>query len=267
MPRRYPLRIGISARLMHQVPPQLGFRGKKLQYLEESLAHWVMAHGALALMVPTVATGTAAQRPNIRTRDYVHALDGLVLQGGADVSPQSYGEQPQRDEWRGDRVRDLYELDLFWEFVFQKKPVLGICRGAQLINVAMGGTLYQDIAAMRPGAEHHVDNDLYDELRHPIVFESGAHLAQLYPGATGGCVSSIHHQGIKTLGSGVRVEARSEDGIIEAIGWEGASYVFGVQWHPEFHPPEATELLDGSPILEEFLKTARRASDLAIAAG
>lgn len=264
MPRRYPLRIGISARLMHQVPPQLGFKGKKLQYLEESLAHWIMAHGALAFMVPTVATGATAQRTSIRMRDYVHALDGLVLQGGADVSPQSYGEESLRAEWVGDRVRDLYELDLFWEFVFQKKPVLGICRGAQLINVAMGGTLYQDIADMRPDAAPHVDRELYDELSHHVVFEVGAHLAQLYPGARGGRVSSIHHQAIKTLGSGIRVEARAEDGVVEAIGWEGASYVFGVQWHPEFHAPGDADLLDGSPILEEFLKTARRASDAAM---
>lgn len=265
MPRRYPLRIGLSARIMHQVPPELGFRDKKLQYLEQSLAHWIMAHGALAFMVPTIASGATAHRASVRMRDYVHALDGLVLQGGADVSPLSYGEKPLQAEWCGDRIRDLYEIDLFWEFVIQKKPVLGICRGAQLINVAMGGTLYQDIAATRADAVHHLDKDLYDELHHRIVFESRTHLAQLYPGMDGGRVSSIHHQAIKTLGSGIRVEARAADGIVEAIGWEGASYVFGVQWHPEFHATDAADLLDGSPIMEEFLKTARRASDAAIA--
>jgi putative glutamine amidotransferase len=261
MPRRYPLRIGLSARLMHQVPSELGFRHRKLQYLEQSLAHWIMAHGALAFMVPTIDTAANARRPNVRVRDYVRALDALVLQGGADVSPESYGEQPLRPEWRGDRLRDRYELDLLWEFIIQKKPVLGICRGAQLINVAMGGTLYQDVAEARPDAIRHVDADLYDELQHRIVFEPRAHLAQLYPGKAGGSVSSVHHQALKEPGSGIRVEARAEDGIVEAIGWEGGSYVFGVQWHPEFHPPDAEELLDSTPIIEEFLRAARRSDE------
>ncbi|MDD5248407.1 MAG: type 1 glutamine amidotransferase [Rhodocyclaceae bacterium] len=267
MPRVYPLRIGLSARLMHRVPPELGFRDKTLQYLEQSLAHWIMSHGALAFMVPTLDTRATARRASIRVRDYVHALDGLVLQGGADVSPESYGEKPLRPEWGGDRLRDLYELDLFWEFVIQKKPVLGICRGAQLINVAMGGTLYQDIAERRPGGIRHVDSDLYDELQHRIVFEPRAHLAQLYLGSSEGRVSSIHHQALKDLGSGIRVEARAEDGVVEAIGWEGGSYVFGVQWHPEFHAPDAEGLLDGSPIIEEFLQAARRAGDSATRSG
>lgn len=261
MGRQYPLRIGISARLMHEVPVELGFRNKKLQYLEQSLAHWIMSHGALAFMVPTLDTGGSARRASIRVRDYVHALDGLLLQGGADVAPESYGEQPLRPEWRGDRLRDLYELDLFWEFVFQKKPVLGICRGLQLINVAMGGTLFQDIAQYRPDAIPHVDKELYDQLQHRVIFEPRAHLAHLYPGKVGGLVSSIHHQGLKDLGSGIRVEARAEDGTVEAIGWDGGSYVFGVQWHPEFHAPDGEGLLDSSPIIEEFLHAAQRAGD------
>ncbi|HXA47534.1 MAG TPA: gamma-glutamyl-gamma-aminobutyrate hydrolase family protein, partial [Burkholderiaceae bacterium] len=134
-----PLRIGLSARLMHTPPKELGFHGKTLQYLEQSLAHWIMNHGALAFMIPTLGQDAKVLRGAISVRDYVSALDGLVLQGGADVSPESYGEQPVRPEWSGDRMRDLFEIELVWEFVIQHKPVLGICRGAQLINVACGG--------------------------------------------------------------------------------------------------------------------------------
>ena len=131
-----PLRIGLSARLLHTPPKELGFPGKTLQYLEQSVAHWIMSHGALAYMMPTISAELAVERAAISIREYVAAMDGLVLQGGADVSPAGYGEQPMRPEWSGDRVRDLYEIELLWEFVIQAKPVLGICRGMQLNNVA-----------------------------------------------------------------------------------------------------------------------------------
>lgn len=261
---RTPLRIGLSARLMHRVPRELGFKGKTLQYLEQSLAHWIMSHGALVFMIPTIDTGSALRRTAVRVRDYVRALDGLVLQGGADVSPVSYGDEPLRPEWAGDRVRDLYELDLLWEFVIQKKPVLGICRGAQLINVAMGGTLWQDLASQYPARPiAHVNAELYDELHHPVAFEPASRLAGLH--ASGGArqVSSIHHQAVREPGNGVVVEARAPaDGVVEAIRWTGAPYVLGVQWHPEFHDSAHPEVLDGSPILADFLAEAEAARQL-----
>ena len=87
--------------------------------------------------------------------DYAAALDGLVLQGGNDVAPQSYGETPLHDDWHGDRVRDRYEIDLIRAFVAAGKPVFGICRGLQLLNVAYGGTLLQDINTQHPQAREH----------------------------------------------------------------------------------------------------------------
>jgi len=255
--RELPLRIGLSARLLHDPPRALGFRGKTLQYLEQSIAHWLMAHGALVFMVPTTEAGGLA-RSQVSMGDYVRALDGLVLQGGADVSPATYGETPLRPEWSGDRVRDLYEIDLLWECVIQQKPVLGICRGAQLINVAFGGTLWQDIGMQVPGAMGHFDHDAFDGHAHEIELVPGSRLGRLYPVRKRATVTSIHHQAVKDLGRGFAVEAQSvPDGIIEAIRWGGASYVFGVQWHPEFHFGRGEELLDCSPVLLEFLEDAR----------
>lgn len=246
------LRIGLSARLLHQPPAELGFRGKTLQYLEQSIAHWVMIHGALVFMVPTIETGGDVARRTISVKSYVQALDGLVLQGGSDVSPQRYNEEPLRPEWRGDAVRDQYEIELFWEFVIQQKPVLGICRGAQLINVALGGSLYQDILTQHDGAIVHLNRALYDQHQHPIRLQPDSALARLYPGVTTPLVNSIHHQAVKQLGRDLLVEAVAEDGIIEAIRWRGSSYAVGIQWHPEFHGPDA-ELLDSTPILQDFL--------------
>ena len=253
-----PLKIGLSARLMHAPPSELGFRGKTLQYLEQSIAHWIMSHGAIVLMIPTLGADAGVTRRGISMRSYVRELDALVLQGGADVSPRSYGQQPMRADWAGDIVRDRYEMELLHEFMAQGKPVLGICRGAQLMNVAMGGTLFQDIATQCPRAIRHVDSDLYDELHHEISFEPGSRLEGLYEGIERAQVTSIHHQAVDRLGSDLVIDARSSaDGIVEAIRWRGAGYAMGVQWHPEFHGA-ARGLLDSAPIVLDFLAAAQR---------
>lgn len=258
--RSRPLKIGLSPRFLHKVPAELGFRGKKLQYLEQSIAHWLMTADALVFMLPSIEGGGLIRRGNIRIADYVAELDGLVLQGGADVSPLTYGETPLRPEWEGDRIRDMYEIDLLQEFVSAGKPVLGICRGLQLINVAFGGSLYQDIATQRADAEtHHHNPNAFDQHFHRMRFVPGSGLAELYPDVSAVRVNSIHHQAVKTLGKALAIEALSvPDEIIEAIRWNGPSYVCGVQWHPEFHDPSDRELLDGWPLLQEFLGEAQQ---------
>jgi putative glutamine amidotransferase len=190
----------------------------------------------------------------------VNALDGLLLQGGADMSPNSYGEKPMNPAWSGDEVRDQYEIELFHEFVTQGKPVFGICRGHQVINVALGGTLYQDIATQVPNAMDHRDIAKYEQNFHRLRFVDGTGLAKLYPNRHEALINTIHHQAVNKLGRGMIVEALSEpDGIVEAIRWRGPSYVLGVQWHPEFMfgPGIGAEHLDGAPILNEFLEAAR----------
>jgi gamma-glutamyl-gamma-aminobutyrate hydrolase PuuD len=252
-----PLHIGISARIFHPEPGARGLRSKKLQYLEDSIAQGVMARDVLVFMVPTVNTDGLLHPSNIRLRDYARHLDGLVLQGGADVSPQSYSEAPTRPEWSGDRARDMYELELLHEFVEAGKPVLGVCRGCQLINVAFGGTLYQDIASDVPTAQAHVHED-YDRHRHAVTFPRGSSLARLFRGQASGMVNSIHHQAVKTLGRDMMIEALSEpDQMVEAIRYRKAPFVMGLQWHPEFHQAGGVELLDCTPILDNFLRVAR----------
>jgi putative glutamine amidotransferase len=137
--------------------------------------------------------------------------------------------------------------------------VLGICRGCQLINVALGGTLYQDIPTQVGRAVAHRDVDLYERALHDVTLVPGSVLAGLYPGVARAKINSIHHQAVKDLGRDLVVEALGEtDGIVEAIRWRGPSYVFGIQWHPEFlalHPADAS-LLDGAPIRNEFMACA-----------
>ena len=251
------LKIGISARIFHPEPGAKGLRGKTLQYLEESIAHWVMSRDVLVFMIPTVDTQGLLHPSHIRLHDYAKHLDGLVLQGGADVSPMTYSEVATRHEWQGDRMRDMYELELLHEFVEQGKPILGVCRGCQLINVAFGGTLHQDIATDLPDAIPHV-TDTYEHNRHTLTFPEGSSLAQMLAPVDVPIVNSIHHQSVKTLGRDLSVEAVcAEDGVVEAIRYRKAPFVLGLQWHPEFHRAGGPEFLDCTPVLDNFLRAAR----------
>jgi len=216
-----------------------------------------MSRDVLVFMVPTVNTNGLLHPSNITLRHYARHLDGLVLQGGADVSPQTYSEAATRPEGGGDRARDLYELELLHEFVDAGKPVLGICRGCQLINVAFGGSLYQDVASNLPDALAHGHTD-YDTHRHAIVFPPGSSLGKMFQNQRRPVVNSIHHHAVKELGRDIGIEAMSDpDGVIEAIRYQRADFVMGLQWHPEFHRAGGQDLLDCTPILDEFLRAAR----------
>lgn len=272
MPDSTPLLIGISARIYYPAAPVLDIGGvftKTLHYLEQSVAHWVMSRHVLAVMIPAVDADSIVKRKDISLRRYADMLDGLVLQGGNDIAPETYGETPIDPRWHGDRVRDRYEMQLVEAFIDAGKPVLGICRGHQLINVAFGGTLYQDIPTQLPQAIAHLDTSLYDRRLHAVNIVQGTHLARLYPGTTQAAINSIHHQAVKDVGRDLVVEAFAvPDGLVEAIRWRGPSYVFGMQWHPEFMALETLheEQLDGKPILADFLDAVRRRKAQAAAA-
>lgn len=255
------LRIGISARLLHHPPPGLGLPLKRLQYLESSMAHWIMNYGVVALMIPFIDTQSPTLRKRPPTRDLVDNLDGLVLQGGVDICAQTYGAKPWREDTDSDPIRDEYELDLLHGFISADKPVLGICRGCQLLNVYFGGTLVQDIPTQWPGAIAHQDTVSYDKLTHEVHFMPGSRLSDIY-GYEPRRVTSIHHQCVDKLGQGVVLEARSPiDLVPEGIRHTGHPFVMGVQWHPEFHMNEfdaAGPVMDSGPLMMAFLRAAAR---------
>ena len=249
-----PLRIGVSARLLYPDPSRSFLPAKSIQYLEQSAANWIMSGEVLAFMVPEMSLASPHFPKALKIKHYVNALDGLLLQGGADMSPKSYGESPMNPAWSGDEVRDQYEIELFHEFVTQGKPVFGICRGHQVINVALGGSLYQDIATQCSGSGTHRDEIAYDKCFHEMRIMPDSWLSKIYPGLTSTRINTIHHQAVKQLGEGLVVEAMSEpDGLVEAIRWEGHSFVVGVQWHPEFIDPQDKSLIDSRPLLRAFL--------------
>jgi len=245
-----PLRFGVSACLFHADKDRPVFNGKPLYYLEASMARWVSSQGAVVYLVPAPGVGAQAAA-------YAADLDGLVLAGGVDVCPRSYGEEPLRPEWAGDAVRDAYEIALARAFIAEKKPVLGICRGHQVLNVALGGSLYQDIGQQIDGALVHRDKDIYDKNAHEIVIEGGSDLARVVGVAGRARVNSVHHQAVKALGEGLVIDARcAADGVVESIRLPGDTFVRGVQWHPEFTDESDPSLLDNAPILAAFQAAA-----------
>lgn len=245
------LRIGISPRFQYEMQTDLGVKSKTIQYLDQSLSHWISGLGGLPLMIPSVTR----DEPIFNPQDYARNLDALVLQGGNDISPSLYGEEKSEKTWRTDLGRDEYELKLIQSFLNEGKPILGICRGMQLINTFFGGTLHQDLETSL-NLNHH-SSELYERYTHHIKLELGGQLDSIYGSARGQyLVNSIHHQAIKKIGQNLAVEAVAEDNIIEAIRWNGNSFVLGVQWHPEFHS-NGDGLLPAEPLLRLLLEQAR----------
>jgi putative glutamine amidotransferase len=164
-------------------------------------------------------------------------LDGVFLTGGVDVDPSQYGEKPHPLCGRTDPDRDAIEILLLKHAIAQKLPVLAVCRGIQILNVACGGTLYQDVTAQVPSAMKHdyfptVVQPSRSYLAHPISVERGTRLGDIL-GESSVPVNSMHHQAIKDLAPGLKPSAHAPDGIIEAVEGTNGQFLVAVQWHPE----------------------------------
>ncbi|MDR1835442.1 MAG: gamma-glutamyl-gamma-aminobutyrate hydrolase family protein [Fusobacteriaceae bacterium] len=170
-------------------------------------------------------------------REFVEAvhMKGLILAGGEDVHPLRYGEDPGLNVHYVDPLRDSTEFIMF-EIAREKKlPVMGICRGLQLINIALGGTLYQHLDTDLKGSiGHHPQQFERHGFVHEVRIEPGNLLSPIFPGGKTR-VNSVHHQGIKDLAADLRPTVRSSDGLIEGVEYKdpGDHFLFAVQWHPE----------------------------------
>jgi putative glutamine amidotransferase len=173
-------------------------------------------------------------------------VNGLLLTGGDDVDPALYGEAPHPTFDVAEPGRDAFEIDVVRRALAADLPVLAICRGLQVLNVALGGTLIQDIPS-EPGSflQHDADGAL--TLAHTVTVTPGSRLAALVGPDDTRAVNSRHHQAVRALGSGLIVTATSPDGIVEAAELPAARFCVGVQWHPEnFHATgEFSALFDG----------------------
>ncbi|MGL1893674.1 MAG: gamma-glutamyl-gamma-aminobutyrate hydrolase family protein [Spirochaetaceae bacterium] len=164
---------------------------------------------------------------------YLDRIDALIISGGVDVSPYLYGENPIKEVDYFSVERDHFEIALVKGALEKGIPVFGICRGIQIINVALGGTLYQDIFVQTEAALGHNPISMpVDRLYHNVIVEDGSALRTLFKNKSF-LVNSFHHQAIKEFGTDVIATAYSEDRIVEAIEIKNNKFVYGVQWHPE----------------------------------
>ena len=186
----------------------------------------VVAAGGIPLIVSPLLGQT-------RAAEVLDGMDALVLTGGEDVDPALYREPAGPALGPVDRERDLMEIALFASARDSGLPVLAICRGLQLVNVALGGTLWQDLPSERPSTVDHASTTGRAVRSHGVRIEPGSRLAQA-SGSHRFAVNSFHHQGVKSLAAGLAASAWADDGLIEGV--EGAGdehWLLGIQWHPE----------------------------------
>ncbi|RAL25092.1 peptidase C26 [Lujinxingia litoralis] len=255
-PSEKALLVGVSANWLHADPARTVYNGRTLLYMEQSMGEWLLDAGAIPVMLPAARPG---RKVAVSAAQMVRSFDALIIAGGADVWPGSYGQNALRPEWSGDRARDRVERALIEAAIEHDRPLLGICRGHQMLNVALGGTLFQDIATQVEGAREHRSAERYHRLIHPVRLEEGGWLHRLY-GRQEALINSVHHQAIQELAPALRVSARCpEDGIIEGVSYQDPSrWVVGVQWHPEFQERSQSDLLATGPLREDFLDAARQ---------
>lgn len=213
---------------------------------------WIMSHryvlaltsvGAVPWVIPLLPEDEATMRC------IYDQLDGLFIPGGMDIDPNNYGETRLEVCGKSDAARDWAELTLVRWAVADQKPILAVCRGIQIINVAAGGTLYQDLSFQHPDPikhdyfpfDGHYPRDL---LVHPILVEKQSRLSKIL-GQEQVKVNSMHHQGIKELAPGLIPSALAPDGLIEGIEAPNGHFMVGVQWHPE-------ELIQSDPAMRQL---------------
>lgn len=164
---------------------------------------------------------------------------GLVLTGGEDVDPRRYGEDPVEELGTIAPERDDLEMTALGSALERDLPVLGICRGCQVLNVYYGGTLYQDLPSQRPDTATH-EQEAWGGHSHLVRVQPGSRLDEIVHGQELS-INSFHHQAVRDVGAGLEVAAVAEDGVIEAIEARDRSWVLGVQWHPERHEATAPD--------------------------
>lgn len=167
--------------------------------------------------------------------EFIDMVDGIILIGGSDVSPHLYNEGPKRELHQVNPLRDEIEINILKKSIKKNKPILAVCRGMQLLNIYKGGTLYQDIYSDIEDVYNHSDRDGKKVIYyHNIdILDKESHLYKAFK-SDDLLVNSFHHQAIKKLGIDLKIVAKSEDGIIEAVEHTKDPMVMGIQFHPEF---------------------------------
>lgn len=241
--------IGIPTQTLEEIPDEL----PRCWVMSQQYVRVLVAAGAVPWIIPLIQDDPAT------LREIYQRLDGVFLPGGVDLHPSAYDEQPIDGCGRTDPARDEVELSLTRWALAEEKPLLAVCRGIQVVNVAAGGTVHQDLASQLPGAIKH---DYFPKrgqysrelLAHEVEVVRDSRLGRLLS-ASRVEVNSMHHQGIKQLATSLRPTAYAPDGLIEGVESPNGHFLIGVQWHPE-------ALVERNPVMNRlfsaFIEAASR---------
>ena len=215
--------------------------------LQHTYTNAIVQAGGLPILIPSML-------PEEDFFSLYSCVDGILFTGGGDVSLDYFkgADHPRIGEV--DKLRDVTEINLMRAAVSDGKPILGICRGAQVMNVALGGTLYTHIYDQLPGAlDHAYPGDLRRVLVHPVNVDETSRSAEIF-GETLLQVNSLHHQGLKDLAPSLRAAGHSPDGLVELVELTGHPYAVAVQWHPEW----LTDQLPTRRLFKSFVDAAAK---------
>ncbi|KNF07712.1 putative glutamine amidotransferase [Gottschalkia purinilytica] len=214
--------IGLVSSLTYYTLPNKELAEKVSLDIEYS--ECIESAGGIPLVIPITKIREDIERQ-------VELCDGLLFTGGMDINPITYGEEIYYDLWKYNSSLDKFQLTL-GEIALEKNlPILGICRGLQILNVVRGGTLYQDLSQIKKATLKHIQASKRSDIGHKVTIEEDSILYSIFGKET--YVNTLHHQVIKDIGRGIKVVSRSSDGIIEGIEIPDRKFVVAVQWHPE----------------------------------
>lgn len=225
--------IGISANIV--VNDLYPFNGSKQLRLFDEYIQSVVDAGATPIIIPITTNSLVID-------SQIDIIDGLILTGGYDVNPLRYGEEPKDKLGAVCNERDEFEFNLLKKATDKKIPILGICRGHQIINVFNGGSLYQDISYIKDSHIKHIQSCEPNQLSHSISISKDTDLYKILGDDV--LVNSYHHLAIKDIAPNFKIAAISKDGIIEAIESTTDEFIMGVQWHPELLTKKHKKMLD-----------------------
>lgn len=218
--------IGVSA----------GVRDERVLSLNQTNYEKISEHGGLPVVLPNISDEDGIKM-------LAKKLDGLLLTGGHDIDPTLFGEEPHKDLGEVTPNRDFFEIAITQEMLNLNKPIFGICRGSQILNVAAGGTIYQDIYSQKDGELlQHQQKAPRDHAAHFAHVEMDTMLFDIVTSEKIK-INTFHHQAVKDVGEGLKVSSRASDSVIESIESETYKFALGVQWHPEYLKDDASQAL------------------------
>lgn len=238
--------IGISGSIMKDSSGD--FAGYERAYVNNDYIESVVRAGGIPYIIPLVENEEVI-------KEQAKFIDGLIMSGGQDVNPILFNEEPCKELGEILPKRDKFDICLIKEVANLKKPILGICRGEQIMNVAFGGSLFQDLKFSEGSYIKHNQKKLPNFATHSVKIIEGSKLYEILGGET--LINSFHHLSVKEVAPGFKIVGYAKDGIVEAIEKDGENFIVGVQWHPEMLSKDYENMAKIFEVLVEKAKNRR----------